>query len=119
MRLALLFGLGWQSIGDGGCPRQQVEVNADESLRRLTSHRVRHGGADVASLRDVARVAEALHQYRPCVGDAAGPGFATRLAYARLSFGKLSELLLTRPIVIPSLLLGITRVLAFQLFRSP
>ncbi|WP_299847698.1 ABC transporter permease subunit [uncultured Paracoccus sp.] len=50
---------------------------------------------------------------------AAGTGFAILLAYARLSFGKLSEQLLTLPVAIPGVVLGITLVLAFQLLRIP
>jgi hypothetical protein len=38
----------------------------------LAAHRVGDGGADVAALRDVAGVAEAAHQLRPRLRDAAG-----------------------------------------------
>ena len=42
-----------------------------ESRRCLAPHRVCHAGAHVASLGDIARVAEAFHQFRPGSGDAA------------------------------------------------
>src|SRR5262245_2886243 len=47
-------------------------MDADQPLRRLAPHLVRYGGAHVSPLSDVARIAQALHQLRPCAGDAAG-----------------------------------------------
>jgi hypothetical protein len=46
-------------------------VDAEQPVRRLAAHRVGDGGADVAALGDVARVAEAVHELVPGVGDAA------------------------------------------------
>ena len=81
MRRAFLLGFRRQLIGDAQRPREQVEVDADQPLGRLAPHRVRDGGAHVAPLGDVARVAEALHQLRPRAGDAAGiPAELGRLA---------------------------------------
>ncbi len=58
---------------------RQVEVDAEQSCRRLARHRVGDGGAPVAALGDVAGVAEALHQLRPgsrdVVGVPAGAGW--------------------------------------------
>ena len=56
-------------------------MDAEQPLGRLAAHRVRDGGAHVAPLGDVARVAEAVHQLRPRAGDAAGlPAELGRLA---------------------------------------
>ena len=45
---------------------QQVGVDTDQALRLLTRHRVGDAGADVATLGDIAIVAEAVHQLGPC-----------------------------------------------------
>ena len=45
---------------------------AGQTLDRLAAHQVRDEGTDVASLGDVARIAEAAHQLRPRACDAAG-----------------------------------------------
>ena len=50
---------------------EQVDVDAEQPLGCLAAHRVRDGGAHVASLGHVARVAEAVHQLRPRARDAA------------------------------------------------
>ena len=56
-------------------------MDAEQPLGCLAAHRVRDGGAHVAALGDVARVAEAVHQLRPRAGDAAGlPAELGRLA---------------------------------------
>ena len=61
--------------------RRQVDVDAEQSCRRLARHRAGDGGAPVATLGDVAGVAEALHQLRPGAGDALRiPARASRLA---------------------------------------
>ena len=81
MRRAFLLGFRRQLIDDAQRPREQVEVDAEQPLGRLAAHRVRDGGAHVAPLGDVARVAEAIHQLRPRAGDAAGvPAELGRLA---------------------------------------
>ncbi len=46
-------------------------MDAEQPLGCLAAHRVGDGGAHVAALGDVARVAEAVHQLRPRVRDAA------------------------------------------------
>ena len=56
-------------------------MDAEQPLGCLAAHRVRDGGAHVAALGDVARVAEAVHQLRPRACDAAGlPAELGRLA---------------------------------------
>jgi spermidine/putrescine transport system permease protein len=49
----------------------------------------------------------------------AGTGFALLLVYARLPFSKLASELLTLPVALPGVVLGITLVLAFQLLNVP
>ena len=46
-------------------------MDPEQPLRRLAAHRVGDRGAHVATLGDVAGVAEAPHQLRPGLGDAA------------------------------------------------
>ncbi len=48
-------------------------MDADQPLGRQAAHRVGDRRADVTALGDVAGVAEALHQLRPGLRDAAGP----------------------------------------------
>jgi hypothetical protein len=68
-------------VGDGQRRREQVHVDTEQPLGRLAAHRVGDGGANVAALGDVARVAEAVHQLRPGTRDAAGvPAELGRLA---------------------------------------
>ena len=56
-------------------------MDAEQPLGRLAAHRVGDGGAHVAALGDVAGVAEAVHQLRPRLRDAAGvPAELGRLA---------------------------------------
>ena len=56
-------------------------MDADQPLGCLAAHRVGDGGAHVAALGDVAGVAEAVHQLRPRLRDAAGvPAELGRLA---------------------------------------
>jgi hypothetical protein len=52
---------------------EDVRVDAYKAVGRLTAHQVGDGGAHVAPLGDVARVAEAAHQLRPGLRD--GPAF--------------------------------------------
>ena len=47
-------------------------MDAEQPLGCLAAHRVGDGGAHVAALGDVAGVAEAVHQLRPGLRDAAG-----------------------------------------------
>ena len=47
-------------------------MNAEQPVRCLAAHRVGDAGALVAALGDVAGVAEAAHQLRPRLRDAAG-----------------------------------------------
>ncbi len=46
-------------------------MDADQALRCQAAHRVGDGGADVATLGDIAGVTEAVHQLRPGRRDAA------------------------------------------------
>ena len=46
-------------------------MDAEQPLGRLAAHRVGDGGAHVAALGDIAGVAEAVHQLRPGLRDAA------------------------------------------------
>jgi hypothetical protein len=46
-------------------------VDAGQPLGCLAAHRVGHGGALIATLSDVTVIAEAAHQRRPGVRDAA------------------------------------------------
>ena len=81
MRRAFLLGLRRQLVLETERPGEQVEVDAEQPLGCLAAHRVRDVGAHVASLGDVARVAEAIHQLRPRACDAAGlPAELGRLA---------------------------------------
>ena len=60
---------------------EQVQVDTDQPLGCLAAHRVGDDGAHVATLGDVAGVAEAVHQLRPGLPDAAGvPADLGRLA---------------------------------------
>src|SRR6266581_2986268 len=67
--------------------RRQVEVDAEQSRRRLARHRAGDGGTPVAALGDVAGVSEALHQLRPgsrdVVGVPTGAGWLAGEAVAR------------------------------------
>src|SRR5918993_246063 len=67
---ALLLGVGGLGAAQRG--DEQVRVDADQPLRRLAAHRVGDSGTDVATLRHVAGVAEAIHQLRPRAGDTGG-----------------------------------------------
>ncbi len=81
MRRAFLLGLRRQLVLETDRPGEQVDVDAEQPLGCLAAHRVRDGGAHVAPLGDVARVAEAVHQLRPRACDAAGlPAELGRLA---------------------------------------
>ena len=61
--------------------RRQVDMDAEQTCRRLARHRAGDGGAPVAALGDVACVAEALHQLRPGLRDAVrSPTGVRRLA---------------------------------------
>ena len=71
MRRAFLLGLRRQLVLEADRRGEQVDVDAEQPLGRLAAHRVRDGGAHVAALGDVARVAEAVHQLRPRACDAA------------------------------------------------
>ncbi len=79
-RRAFLLGKSrrrWPAAGEhhrhiGRYCRRQVDVDAEQSWRRLARHRAGDGGAPVAALGDIAGVAEALHQLRPGAGDAVG-----------------------------------------------
>ena len=44
---------------------EEVEVDADQPVRRLAAHRVGHARALVSALGDVARIAEPVHQLHP------------------------------------------------------
>jgi len=81
-----------QALGHGPAPEdrrqhvgreegEQVQVNAGQPLWCLVCHRVGDGGALVAALGHVTVIAEAAHQLRPGVRDAAGvPADLGRLA---------------------------------------
>jgi hypothetical protein len=58
-----------EHVGRG--PPEEVEVDAEQSVRRHEAQSVGDGGADVAALGHIARVAEAIHQRRPGLRDAA------------------------------------------------
>ncbi|MNQ91587.1 hypothetical protein D3C85_1069770 [compost metagenome] len=57
---------------DGRGALDPVDVDAEQTSGSLTSHGVRNNGAPVATLGQVARVAEALHERIPGAGDALG-----------------------------------------------
>ena len=77
--LGALLGSGLLLVGVGRLRRpaqrrhEQVGVDGDQPLGRQAGHRVGDRRADVTALGDVAGVAEALHQLRPDLCDAAGP----------------------------------------------
>ena len=52
--------------------RRQVDVNAEQPFSLLARHRAGDGSAPIAALRNVAGVAEALHQFRPGSRDTVG-----------------------------------------------
>ena len=52
--------------------RRHIGVNAHQFRRRQQGHLLGDRIAPIAALRDVSRVAEALHQHRPGAGDADG-----------------------------------------------
>ena len=67
--------------------RRQVGVDAEQSRRRLPPHRLDDARPPVSALRDVARVAQPLHEHVPRTADAlhppAGLGRSRREAEAR------------------------------------
>jgi hypothetical protein len=71
VRRALLLGLRRELVLERDPQSEQVDMDAEQPLGRLAAHRVRDGGAHVASLSDVVRVAEPVHELRPRAGDAA------------------------------------------------
>src|SRR5262249_20893246 len=61
--------------------RREVEVDAEQSWQRLARQLAGDGGTPVATLRDVAGVSKALHQFRPDSRDVfRAPTGARRLA---------------------------------------
>ena len=66
--------IGWNDAG-------HVGVDAEQSWRSLHAHQVDDDRAPIATLRDVPRVPEALHQLGPGTGDTVGaPSGLGRLA---------------------------------------
>ena len=71
-RRALLVRLRRQLADEERRRGEQVDVDADQPVGCHAAHRVGVEGAHVAALGDVAGVAEAAHQLRPGLRDAAG-----------------------------------------------
>jgi hypothetical protein len=78
---AARFLLGLRRLRAGQYRHEQVHVDAEQPFGCLPSHRVGDGGAHVAPLGDITGVAEAVHQLRPGLRDAADvPAELRRLA---------------------------------------
>src|SRR6185369_7676197 len=71
-----LFRSRWrraQRVRVAQCRRKQVRVDTDQALEFQAAHRVRDLGADIAALRHVSVIPQALHELVPGPPDPDGP----------------------------------------------